>query len=253
MSLLSQLQALGFTANEQAIAIRRSGSIESYRYGAIQALNDAINPIGELGSCLETSNKAFIDGILNSLSGASSTVIPTAAFSATPLTGNNPLSVQFADASTEVPTVWHWEKSSDAGAHWSDFTTPTVQNPVQVFAAGSWTVRLTATNLAGSSTPLVKAAYVIVAITMPVADFIMSLLSGAGPLAIDFVDESINAPTSWAWEKKLGTGAWGAFATTPTVQNPTETLTAGTWSIRLTATNAGGSSVKTRTGAIVVS
>lgn len=76
---------------------------------------------------------------------------PVAAFSGTPLSGDAPLSVVFTDTSTNVPTSWHWEKNDGEG--WIDFDgTPTGQSPTEEFAAGTWDVRLTATNMGGSDT-----------------------------------------------------------------------------------------------------
>lgn len=86
----------------------------------------------------------------------------------------------------------------------------------------------------------------------PVANFTGTPLTGVTPLTVAFTDTSTFTPTSWAWEKNSGSG-WVAFAGTPTAQNPSEDLTTGTWSIRLTATNAGGSTSFTRTSYVVVS
>lgn len=84
---------------------------------------------------------------------------PVAAFSGTPLSGLAPLSVAFTDASTNTPTSWLWERSSDGGGNWATFSTS--QNPTAEFTAGTWAVRLTATN-AGGSDAETKLAYVIV-------------------------------------------------------------------------------------------
>jgi hypothetical protein len=84
----------------------------------------------------------------------------------------------------------------------------------------------------------------------PVADFSGTPLSGTAPLSVAFTDSSTNTPTSWLWEKNDGSG-WVAFTSGSTSQNPTESFTAGTWSVRLTATNAAGSDTKTRTNYVV--
>lgn len=90
---------------------------------------------------------------------------PVAAFSATPLTGTAPLSVTFTDASTNTPTSWLWEKSDDAGASWSNFTSgATSQNPTEEFTAGTWSIRLTATNAGGSDSET-KLSYLTVTAT----------------------------------------------------------------------------------------
>lgn len=70
-------------------------------------------------------------------------IIPVAAFHASPLSGEAPLQVQFTDDSTNTPTSWIW----DFGAGiLSD-----LQNPLVTYlGAGVYTVKLIATNTAGS-------------------------------------------------------------------------------------------------------
>lgn len=80
----------------------------------------------------------------------------------------------------------------------------------------------------------------------PVAAFSGTPLSGAAPLSVPFTDASTNTPTEWDWEKNDGSG-WVPFDGDPTAQNPTEIFGEGTWSVRLTATNAGGSDGETKT------
>lgn len=86
---------------------------------------------------------------------------------------------------------------------------------------------------------------------VPVAEFSGTPLTGTDPLTVTFTDASTNTPTSWAWEKNDGSG-WVDFEGTPTVQNPDEDLIVGTWSIRLTATNAAGAGVETKADYVVV-
>jgi PKD repeat protein len=88
--------------------------------------------------------------------------------------------------------------------------------------------------------------------TTPVADFTGTPLSGAAPLSVAFTDASDFDPFAWSWEKNDGSG-WVPFAGTPTAQNPTESFAAGTWSVRVTATNAGGSDTKTRAAYVLTS
>ena len=76
---------------------------------------------------------------------------PVADFSGTPTSGTTPLTVAFTDLSTESPTSWLWEKNDGSG--WVNFDgTPTDQNPSEIFDVGLWSVRLTASNAAGSDT-----------------------------------------------------------------------------------------------------
>lgn len=72
---------------------------------------------------------------------------PVANFTVAPESGTAPLTVQFTDSSTGVITSWAWDFQDNGG------TDSTIQSPQYVFAsAGTYTVRLTVTNSAGSST-----------------------------------------------------------------------------------------------------
>ena len=157
--------------------------------------------------------------------------------------------MQFTDQSTNGPTSWKWEYKLGSGS-WTQFST--AQSPSYSFTAtGTYSIRLTATNAGGSNT-LTKSNYITVsAPPKPVAAFTATPTSGMPPLAVQFTDQSTNGPTSWKWEyQKVGTSTWTQFATT---QSPAYTFAAaGQYSIRLTVTNAGGSSTLTKTGYITV-
>jgi PKD repeat protein len=80
----------------------------------------------------------------------------------------------------------------------------------------------------------------------PTADFGGSPTSGTAPLTVAFSDQSTGAPTSWSWT--FGDGG------TSTQQHPSHTYTTpGSYTVTLTATNAGGSDSLTRTDYISVS
>jgi 3-phytase len=69
--------------------------------------------------------------------------VPTAAFAGAPTSGGLPLTVNFSDQSTGVPTAWWWD--------FGDGNTSTVKNPSHQYAtAGTYTVTLTATNACGT-------------------------------------------------------------------------------------------------------
>ena len=81
---------------------------------------------------------------------------PVAAFSATPTSGPAPLAVTFTDASTNLPTSWAWDFDNNGSVD------STVKNPVHTYATpGTYTVKLTATNSAGSDDEI-KTGYVTV-------------------------------------------------------------------------------------------
>jgi PKD repeat protein len=83
-------------------------------------------------------------------------------------------------------------------------------------------------------------------VSVPVADFTGTPLTGIEPLSVAFTDTSTNTPTSWAWT--FGDGG------TSTSQNPTHSYTsAGTFTVTLVATNSAGSNTKTRTGYVTAS
>jgi PKD repeat protein len=85
----------------------------------------------------------------------------------------------------------------------------------------------------------------VLAPSAPVANFTVSPSSGTAPLAVAFSDTSSNGPTSWAWD--FGDGA------TTTTQNPSHTYSAaGTYTVKLTATNAAGSNTVSKAGVVTV-
>ena len=74
----------------------------------------------------------------------------------------------------------------------------------------------------------------------PVASFSASASSICPGESVSFTDNSTSGPTSWAWD--FGDGG------TSTSQNPSYIFTTpGTWTVELTATNAGGSDIMTTT------
>jgi PKD repeat protein/DMSO/TMAO reductase YedYZ molybdopterin-dependent catalytic subunit len=91
-------------------------------------------------------------------------VAPVAAFSATPLSGNTPLAVQFTDQSTGTgPLTYAWDFNNDG------ITDNSTQSPSYVYAiAGTYTVNLTVTNGVGSDSE-VKTGYISVSL-VPVVD-----------------------------------------------------------------------------------
>ena len=98
------------------------------------------------------------------------------------------------------------------------------------------------TNAAGSNTAT-KSKYIIVKTSqaptadVPTADFWGWPLSGNAPLKVTFTETSKGSPTSWTWD--FGDGKYS------TEKSPTHTYSAaGTYTVKLTATNAAGSSTK---------
>ncbi len=163
---------------------------------------------------------------------------PVAAFSATPTSGSIPLNVTFTDRSTGSLVSWSWS--------FGDGTSSIEKNPVHTYSkTGRFTVRLTARNAAGSNT-VTRSNYIVVnALRPPVAAFSASPTSGNSQLKVTFTDRSTGSPTSWNWV--FGDGG------TSTQQNPDHTYSkAGKYTISLTARNAAGSNMVTRSGYISV-
>jgi len=89
-----------------------------------------------------------------------STIIPLADFTAAPTTGTTPLAVQFTDQSAYTPTNWLW--------NFGDGTISTKQNPAHTYTnIGTYTVKLTATNIVGNNTAT-KIGYITVSGIGPV-------------------------------------------------------------------------------------
>lgn len=86
----------------------------------------------------------------------------------------------------------------------------------------------------------------------PVASFTADITSGTTPLAVQFNDTSTNIPTSWNWSFQNVTGnntqVWWS-----TTQNPALSFGVGNFSIKLNATNGGGSNISTQSTFVNVS
>ncbi len=81
-------------------------------------------------------------------------ITPVADFAAANTSGSDSLTVQFTDTSANYPTSWLWD--------FGDGTTSTEQNPTHTYTTpGVYTVKLTASNLAGSDT-MTKTGYITV-------------------------------------------------------------------------------------------
>ena len=160
-------------------------------------------------------------------------------FTANTTSGDAPLAVKFTDTSTGTPTNRTWD--------FGDGGTSIEQNPTHTYTTeGTYTVKLMVSNSLGNDSEE-KTGYITVGsvVLAPVANFSSNMTSGEVPLSVQFTDESTNTPTSWAWD--FGDGS------TSNEQNPPHTYeTAGNYTVKLTATNYGGSNVTTKTDYITV-
>ncbi|MFT7475437.1 MAG: PKD repeat protein [Verrucomicrobiales bacterium] len=143
---------------------------------------------------------------------------PAAAFSV--ITGG--LTAQFADESTETPSIWSWD--------FGDGNTSSSQNPTHDYAAsGTYTVLLTVSNGAGSSS---ASQEVTVALAPPVANFVCQIV-GAG-VACDGTSSTSSLHFSWSAPGSISSNGTGTA-------NASFTYGAsGAYDITLTVTNVGG-------------
>lgn len=180
----------------------------------------------------------FDDGkiTLQNLTISAVVAAPVAGFSASPLTGDEPLTVVFTDASENMVNSpdWSWD-FGDAG-------TSTDQNPTHEYLQdGSYTVTLTVTTTAGTDDE-VKTDYITVAETEPVASFTADPTSGEYPLEVSFTDTSTSYDgiISWAWDFSYNAGL--GFNVESSIQNPPAYTyeSEGTFTVALRVTEADG-------------
>ena len=167
---------------------------------------------------------------------------PVADFSANVTSGNEPLTVQFTDASVNA-TEWYWDFDNDG------INDSTTQDPIYTYSsAGTYTVVLTAVN--GTESDIqTKSNYITVTSAVsytPVADFSANVTSGDEPLTVQFTDASVNA-TEWYWDFD------NDGVNDSTTQDPIYTYSSdGTYTVVLTAVNGTESAVETKTDYITV-
>jgi PKD repeat protein len=162
---------------------------------------------------------------------------PVVTFTKSTTGGGAPLSVRFSDSTGTVrASHWYWD--------FGDGSVSYEQNPVHGFAAnGQYLTNLT---ISDDYCRIMSSSQQIT-VGSPVADFSANTTSGIVPLSVTFSDLSSGSPASWAWDFE------NDGVTDSNSQNPTRLYTTpGTYTVKLTATNAYGSSTKTRTGYISV-
>ena len=165
----------------------------------------------------------------------------TADFSASPLTGEAPLTVQFTDRSTGSPETWEWD--------FGDGGTSSAKNPSHTYSrAGTYTVSLEAGNGVSSDSEVTKNFITVKekpVVPVVEASFSANTTSGKAPLTVRFTDSSGGGPTAWKWDF--------GDSTTSATQNPVHTYSAaGKYSVTLRATNGTVSDDVTRSDYITV-
>jgi PKD repeat protein len=187
---------------------------------------------------------------------STSQVKPNAGFTADPLSGLPPLTVQFTDLSTGGPVSWTWD--------FGDGDSETSQNPSHTYdTAGSYTVTLTVVNRQGTSGQRSEASYISVeedtatptetstTTTTPTGSTTLATafsgypLNGTSPLTVQFTDSSSGTPSEWSWDF--------GDANTSSVQNPSHVYSnPGLYTVSLKVTKSGDSDKTTKASYITV-
>ena len=216
----------------------RARLLEQNRIDSLNARSRALieslknTPVTNTAAGIGTgSGGAYIDEALK----------PAADFIGSRVSGLAPFLVEFTDLSNNSPTSWLWEFGTG--------DTSTEKNPNYEYSTpGTYNVKLTASN-SENSVSVIKQSYITVFQPLvPVADFFGSPVSGAAPLSVTFTDSSTNFPTSWEWDFE-NTGSVNSTEQNPTYEYPN----VGTYSVKLTVTNALGSDTITKTSYITTS
>jgi len=145
-------------------------------------------------------------------------------FSATPLAGNSPLTVEFTDQTGFLVESWSW--------NFGDGQSSTEQHPVHVYERpGTYSVTLTATGSDGPKS-LTKTSYINV-IAPPTTDLnIRPELAFVGEL-VQFTDQSSPKPLTYLWD--FGDG------TTSPLESPVHAYAEqGIYTVTLTTSNQYG-------------
>jgi len=168
------------------------------------------------------------------------TSVLSADFTANKTSGNPSLLVSYTPIISGTVTGYQWDFGDSAiPSSTSQYPTVTYSNP------GTYSVSLTVTGPSGGTTKI-KPNFITVNTPPPVANFTATPTSGVAPILVSFTDTSTGDITSRTWN--FGDGS------TSTAVNPTHTYSvAGTYSVSLTVTGAGGSNTKTNSNFISVS
>jgi PKD repeat protein len=118
---------------------------------------------------------------------------PEVSFSADPVTGTAPLSVQFTDTSIGMPESWVWNFGDNA----SSFE----QHPLHVYKkSGVYTIALTVTGPGGTNILTQTEMIQVDASTQPLEiDFSVNQSEGFVPFDVQFTPEITGEVTQWQW------------------------------------------------------
>jgi PKD repeat protein len=153
---------------------------------------------------------------------------PRAAFTASPLTGNAPLTVQFTNQSTGQITSYFW--------NFGDGSTSTSPSPQKVFQnVGTYNVFLTVSGPGGVAIATGQIVVTSPQVPAPQAAFTSNPVQGVAPLNVQFLNRSTGQITSYSWN--FGDG------NISDQEDPQHTyIVPGTYTVTLIVTGPGGSS-----------
>jgi len=167
---------------------------------------------------------------------------PTAGFDVTPTSGTYDLLVSFTDASTGVITSKLWD--------FGDGTTSEEENPNHLYTeAGTYSVSLMVTGPGGGDT-MVCDSCITVLDPPPVANFLVTPTSGAGPLEVAFTGQSTGVISSRQWD--FGDPGSGTENNSDQVSPFHIYQQPGTYQVTLVVTGPGGEDTSICSSCVVV-
>lgn len=137
-----------------------NGKVMHYALGANSDVR-TLNTVSDIGGgndvvARSITTKPCGPGVMTKLTAGTCDVgiPPSPAFTGAPLQGCVPLTVNFTDQSTDVPTSWEWDFKNDGTA------TSTTQNASYTYTTpGTYSVKLTASNASGTNS-LTRTSYI---------------------------------------------------------------------------------------------
>jgi PKD repeat protein len=178
---------------------------------------------------------AFEYGAITQLNLTIAAPAPYADFTANVTTGYEPLTVEFTDQSKYFDTIESYKWDFGDGNVTVTSSPKIVHTYIQ---NGTYTVSLTVNGTAAGEVfvnTMVKANFITVYDTKPIANFYAEPTSGLRPLTVAFYDNSTSYDGIVAWEWDFGDGF------TSNEQNPTHIYTqAGTYTVKLKVTEIDG-------------
>lgn len=181
-------------------------------------------------------------------SGPGSFGVIDAAFSAAPLRGFAPLTVQFTDETTGNITSWAWDFDNNGTVDSTD------QNPLHTYTRGGlYSVGLRVGN-AGGGGEIIRQSYIeVIEGQPPIPDFEVNVSRGTAPLTVTFTSLSTRDPEEYLWNVDNVPGG----ETSPVWRSDTRTFTytytdPGVYSVRHGVRNQFGARYINRENLITV-